>query len=510
MKLSLRFFFTKIAKKYPGTMLSSYTDTAPNFSSLGILTKDMELSEEVLYVDLLTIPQEDLPSNASVITTQDRSSLFAQCNLIVVPYGVDLAAITQLVSHTFTHYFGWADTIYEAIAQNRGLDTIVNLTANIVQNPLYIADSSFKMLASWGGDFMEINPTWRYQEKYRYLPYQVMQNLIESEELEKLYNTPHAWKIDNSKGFSALPFISKAIRMDGVHYGNFYIIELYDLLDDCDLEIADYLGTVLSTALYGNLNYLRTSTLYHAHFLADIIEGTLTDRQIMLDQLRALHWDIEGDYLVGLIGSAEDNDAIRHHMMALLNSDLGAQCLYYQDNVLAIINNASRDYKRITTRLQQVGRDFNRTVAVSECFSDFSEISKYYQQAHYALEYSDPVTDKGHTLFYDAVSLDHLITACKEDIAPYAPADKLVSYDKEHHTEYAHTLLTWLMLERNGIKAAKDLYIHRNTLGNRLAHIADITGVNLDDFFVRTRMLIALYAIKAEEQRMSVDTQKNA
>lgn len=496
MKLSLNFFYTKITQQHPSARIVLLADQMPTFSSLGVVTDNMIATDNLLYIDLLATSESGLPVGVSVITTESRSRFFKGCNLICVPDQVNLAEITQMVSNTLMRHLEWADAIYEAIAQNRGLDAIVNLTAQIVQNPLYIADSSFKMLASWGGEFMEINPTWRYQEKYRYLPYQVMQNLIESEELDKLYHTPHAWKLDNSKGFTALPFISKAIRKEGVHYGNFYIIELYGLLDDCDLEIADYLGKILSTALYGNLNYLQTSTLYHAHFLADIIEGTLTDRQIMLDQLRALHWDIEGDYLVALIECAEDNDAIRHHMMALLNSDLKAQCLSYQGSVLAIINEASKNFERITTRLQQIGRDFNRTIAISEYFSDFSEISKYYQQALYTLERSDPSADKGRTLFYADISLNHLIDICMSDIAVYAPADKLARYDEEHGTEYAHTLLTWLMYERNGVKAAQNLFIHRNTLNNRLASIADITGVDLESFSARMRMLISLYAQK--------------
>ena len=60
------------------------------------------------------------------------------------------------------------------------------------------------------------------------------------------------------------------------------------------------------------------STLYHAHFLEDLIEGTMTDKRIMTDQLRALHWEVEGDYQLAIFDTSGDNDAIRHHMMALL------------------------------------------------------------------------------------------------------------------------------------------------------------------------------------------------
>ena len=121
------------------------------------------------------------------------------------------------------------------------LQAIIDLTAPILKNPIYFADTSFKMLASWGGELNEVSATWRYQEKYpRYQPYLVMQNLIDSGELKKIFNTPQAWLVEDSAGFPQLPFISKTISKEGIHYGNFFIIKFYNQLDACDLEIADY------------------------------------------------------------------------------------------------------------------------------------------------------------------------------------------------------------------------------------------------------------------------------
>lgn len=497
MKLSLKFFYTKIGAKIPGATLRILPNQEPKFSALGIITDSAEVSEDIVYIDLFGASGEVLPEGASVITMESSAQKFKQCNLITVPDGTDLAQVTQMVSHIFTRYFGWAEAVYGAITKNMDLQTIIDLTTPIIQNPIYIADSSFKMLASWGGDFMEVNPTWRYQQRYHYLPYQVLQGLIETGELYKLQQLPQAWRIENSAGFTALPYISKAIRKDGMHYGNFFIIELYGLLDACDLEIADYLGEVLSTALSGNLNYLETSTLYHAHFLQDIVEGTLTDKQIMLDQLRALGWLLEGDYLVCLIDIAEDNDAIRHHMMALLVTGLEAQCLSYQGNIMAIINNATPHKATIVSRLRQLGRDFNRTIALSETFSDFSQIGMFYQQTLYLLN-SSTATAKGSFLLYDDVSLDHLIDMSKDNVAPYTPVSKLFSHDKQHRTEFCHTLMAWLMLERNSAKTAKELYIHRNTLNNRLARIGEIVDINLEDPAVRIRTLLSLYALRSE------------
>lgn len=505
MKLSLRFFYTKLVQEYPEATLLTQPGKNPMLSSLGIITESMEDFEEIVYIDLLKRPEDSLPEQASVITTRKRAERFKRCNVIALPDRVDLAQVMQRVSTEFTRYFGWADKLYEAIAKNTDLQTIIDLTVPIFQNPIYISDSSFKMLASWGGDFGAINPTWRYQEKYHYLPYQVMQSLVETGELKKLYHTPQAWKVSNSKGFTALPYISKAIRKEGNHYGNFYIIELYDHLDACDLELADYLGKVLSTALYGNLNYLETSTLYHAHFLEDIIEGTLTDRRIMDDQLKALHWELDGDYLLALFDTQGDNDAIRHHMMAFITVDLDTQCFSYQGNVLVILNNCIKRMDRITKRLLQISRDFSRLVAISEQFSDFSQLGKFYAQAQFALENRALMPHNAHLLFYEELFFDHLTDHIDDEMPLFSPAVRLQRHDKECGTDYCTTLLTWLAHERNSVKAAQELYVHRNTLKNRLGNIQDIIGVDLDRVETRTRMVLSLYSLKKNEQTQEAD-----
>lgn len=499
MKLSLKFFYTKIAHEYPETYLSVLPRQIPSFSASGLVTESMEASEDVIYIDALPKRVSTFPTHTSVITTSSRANLFQQCNLIILPDSINLIELVQMVSSIFTHYFNWADAVYEAIAKNMDLQAIIDITAPVLKNPIYLTDSSFKMLASWGEEYAEVNPTWRYQRKYGYLPYQAMQNLAESGELKKLYNTPHAWKVSNSKGFSSLPFISKSIRKDGVHYGNFYIIEYNKPLDACDIEIADYLGKVLSNALQGSLNYLESSSLYHVHFLEDIIEGTLTDKQIMVDQLRALHWKMEDDYIVALFDTSGTNEAILLHMMEFLANDLGAQSLNYHGNVLAIINDLTENWGKIHAHLKQLARNAQRSVALSEQFSDFSQVRLYYQQAKFALDIHSQFKNQGRLFHYRYVYYEHLALMMKDKIAPFAPALTLRDYDRKHATEYCKTILSWLNHERGSAEAATELFIHRNTMKNRLDKVEELLKIDFNDPWIRDRMRITLSTLNLEE-----------
>ncbi|NTU89759.1 MAG: hypothetical protein HGA54_07645, partial [Actinobacteria bacterium] len=121
MKLSFRFFHTKITHLHPGASMVLTGDEMPMFSTLGIISDDAEVSDEIIYIDVFPRSEDFPPVHASVITTESRAGFFKECNLVVLPDGSDLVKITQLVSRTFTYYFGWSDALYEAIAKNNDL-----------------------------------------------------------------------------------------------------------------------------------------------------------------------------------------------------------------------------------------------------------------------------------------------------------------------------------------------------------------------------------------------------
>ena len=50
----------------------------------------------------------------------------------------------------------------------------------------------------------------------------------------------------------------------------------------------------------------------------------------------------------------------------------------------------------------------------------------------------------------------------------------------------------YLVCERNAVTTADSLFVHRNTLRNRLSKIDEIIGVNLDNRDERMHLLISL------------------
>ena len=65
----------------------------------------------------------------------------------------------------------------------------------------------------------------------------------------------------------------------------------------------------------------------------------------------------------------------------------------------------------------------------------------------------------------------------------------LIDSDKENNTEYMLTVKVFLENNNNIIASANKLFIHRNTLINRINHIEQLTGRSLKDADVKMEYL---------------------
>lgn len=65
-------------------------------------------------------------------------------------------------------------------------------------------------------------------------------------------------------------------------------------------------------------------------------------------------------------------------------------------------------------------------------------------------------------------------------------------YDQEHHGDLVKTLDAYLRHGGNSTQAADALYIHRNSMRYRLAHIRALTGLDLDSADNRLALQVGL------------------
>ena len=66
---------------------------------------------------------------------------------------------------------------------------------------------------------------------------------------------------------------------------------------------------------------------------------------------------------------------------------------------------------------------------------------------------------------------------------PLGPLAVLRDHDAEHHSDHLRTLAAWLDHPGAPTAAARSIHVHPNTMRYRMARIADLAGLDLDDPF---------------------------
>lgn len=431
----------------------------------------------------------------SVVTTFSHERGFAGCNLIVVPDQTDLARLLGSVSELFARFSQWADAVCHCIMRQGSLQEIADLTAPMVGNPLYISDSSFKMLASSSDVLDRVDPVWRYHHAYGYLPYNVMESLISTGELEQLNACESARIFRDTRSFQS-PFVCRAIMREERRYGFFVIIGLNSFLDVCDCEVADYLGSVLAAALDEDDGYLVASSFYPAKFLEEIVAGNLVDEEVIAEQMKALGWGMEGRYLLFAMDVACDDEAVRHQLIVCL-SGLGARCFAYGGNLVSLfsLDQADRQmsYRELRAQVERLVKAFNRYGALSDCFARVSALRSAYLQAEYALHCAERDSERARLMSSGEVFLDLLEHRCAGLLPEPLQVTVLCRYDEAHGTELCRTLYAWLSCFCNNITTAQRLFVHRNTINYRIERIRQLVDIDLDDPGSCLRVLLALH-----------------
>ncbi len=83
------------------------------------------------------------------------------------------------------------------------------------------------------------------------------------------------------------------------------------------------------------------------------------------------------------------------------------------------------------------------------------------------------------------------------------PLAVLRDHDAEHHSEHLRTLAAWLDHPGAPTAAARSIHVHPNTMRYRMARIADLAGLDLEDATVRLAVRLQIAARRGASIRFA-------
>ncbi|MQS52616.1 hypothetical protein FHL02_06240 [Lactobacillus salsicarnum] len=164
----------------------------------------------------------------------------------------------------------------------------------------------------------------------------------------------------------------------------------------------------------------------------------------------------------------------------------------YQHHLLALVPLTLTQYHshQFQQLLEQIAQDTRCKIFVSTFYNNPSDTKAAFVVCKRTMKLSqspEPV------IFCEDQYFDLMLARINHDaILPFfidPTIQTLQNYDVENETELLTTLLTYLQQDGNLSHTADTLYIHRNTLHNRLERIYELTAIDLKDANTRFKLL---------------------
>ena len=416
------------------------------------------------------------------------------CSCIVVENS-DTAAVTNTVMDIFDRYDTWNSALRETLETTADIQKMLEISFPIFENPIVVIDSEFHFLAySSIIDRRDDLAVFRPDEN----------NMLQKQKLSiSLHNTnyntgrrePFLMIVDGNTHFSVnlyqgdayignlkIAFVLRPFRAGDNILCQYFskrieqaVARLHSLSDGQGRNLENMFRLLLQGTALSNLDrQFLSARLNQASFLClKVVRGRRARRKVPLtyftDQME--------------------------------KTFPGSTAFEYDGAIVAMLRQSEYvSPQRILDFLRKL--DLSAGVSNPFQFSQTALLRYYYRQASIALEIG--AQRQSDRLFYFRdQTLTYMIFHALGEF-PLALFDTtglqaLAEYNRTAQVDYMETLHIYLKNERNLAKTAKELYIHRSTLIDRLSRIQSLLRVDLDDPDQRLELMLIERVYRAQE-----------
>lgn len=420
----------------------------------------------------------------------DFDTLEVTANIALFPAGTDLIKLFNAVQSLFDSEITLqrnSAAMLSLLTKGKNLQEIIQETANMLENPVLLPDSSGRLIAV---------------SSDKEIPDPVSMNLVSSgyvtgKFIQEMQSGKLDIKIMESQGpilFDYGPFkdirriVSKIIvQKRTVAY--LLVLETERRFREEDYEVIRMICDVISLNMSMKQSLSNYTGEFHEHLMIDLLNENETD-SIIQNAVDTKRWNLTGSFsLVAACAPsscADDYLYLEYLRMRVRNLIPACKSVYYDRHLVLLLNRKEgKQQIQIKTDLEKLFLEEQLAAGESIQFTNIMDIKKYYIQAVKSIELGQ-LLEHQHGLFeyedyyvYDLLN----IAGGKTDLKDYChqSLEILLRYDMSNGTDYFETLHEYLKHAMNKTRTADILYIHRNTMDHRIRKISELTGMDLAD-----------------------------
>lgn len=409
-------------------------------------------------------------------------------------HDMELKYAFELIQGIFDAYDDWY-TRSVTYAKENDWNTIIEDLGYILHSPIVFFDSNNRVVAmtqAYNGG--EVDEEWDFLCRYGVSSTKMMR--VGRQNIEKEREN---WSIQITKKPENMKcgVITTRIYTAGKTYGYISALELNRPFNDGDRKLLLLFTELLTPAFAFHCNASMDFTA--SNCFRDLLLGESVETPALTLQMKYFNIKQEDPLRVTVL--RPEHSCERENLL-LLKRNLLYNCallpiMIVDDHIVLIcdLNNYSdASLYRLLDDLSAIEQF--QVGSSAEC-SDIKTIGEYYQQALFALGCKETDEKKIHSFCDHAVDYilqnndpKRLICACHPGI------QALFNQNKAQSEELLHSLEMYLRYERSLSQAARELYIHKNTLLYRIQKAEEICGCDLANPTEREYIAISIRVLR--------------
>lgn len=407
------------------------------------------------------------------------------------------AVVFNILQGVFLKYRLWENSLANQIKESVCLNTLLKLSLPIFDNPLFLIDSRYFLIAvaqpelDPGMETQKVDDIWLARGK---------EDLIRAE----MVNAPYSRHLPKDH-----PRLFINISENGYLLGILSIEASHSELREFDGYLLTHLAEIMRTAMLrsGITNSNRRNHL--ETLLSEMIKGNTIDLEEFSKIVSSYGITRNDQFRCLAIRIPEPSGRIFiRNLLLQLGTQIPAMYIPTGGEAGAMVLSSTRAERQgidIVPLLSKKLKPFRFKVGLSDLYNDLLLTKSYFSQALYALEKIEAEPGDKLVSVFEEHLLDYILENCSGSLEPSTLWGKgfknLLDHDIHSKISYVETLSSYLKNNLNTSKAAAALYVSRNAFLSRLKRINKLLGEDFTDPKIRFtyELFLLLYEMKCQD-----------
>jgi hypothetical protein len=445
------------------------------------------LDDNMLWVLDTTDVNQPLPRHAAIAFPVDTppETLASRCHKLVengreilCAASGDVPSLIQALQQIAVRYQAWDERLVSAIISGAPTARVLEVGSEGLANPIALFDSSSALIAHAGAlpEGWE-RSIWGDVIERGFVPMEHYAREERQSVFGKLMATDAPLVARPAKGHGEHELVCK-IEVDGSLFAMIAQVDLVSPFSPGQQALAMHLRDRLQA-----MSSAWATSTRHTDGLGSclrlILEGATLERSVTRFHLRRRGWREDSPLvLISIPVEEHGGDALLKRLQITFPSEVS---ILHEGHVVILAHEDSCEAETMEKGLAGMLAGLDAVAAASDPFTNLAQARSAYRQCLLIHDLAE-AEDLSGVVTFSSVSRNVLVNALEGRNAANPLVDPRVRVLAEHaaHPEESlATLRTYLLCGCNAARAAKRLFMHRNTLDYRMARIENALGCKL-------------------------------